>query len=120
MVMGQRTIKDPKHMMLIKHGCLAHFSIERIYTQPNGVEITSYHHTHIQANGGPTHGACDLRSTSRMSKYVPHVFHKSKDFIWTQLGLGYTMKKIYDKHKEIWWARANASERITQDDFLRF
>jgi hypothetical protein len=52
-----------------------------------------------------------------------HMFHTCptswKDFIWTQLGLGYTMNQIYDKHKEIWWARANASEYMIWDDFLK-
>ncbi len=33
--------------------------------------------------------------------------------------VGYTMKQIYDKHKEIWWARAYADERMTWDDFLK-
>jgi hypothetical protein len=51
-----------------------------------------------------------LGSTSWMSAYAPHVSHKLKEFIWIQLGLGYTMKQIYDKHKEIWWAWVNASE----------
>jgi hypothetical protein len=54
-----------------------------------------------------------------MSTYVPHMSHKL-EFIWTQLGLGYTMKQIYHKHKEIWWAQGNASERMTKDDFLKF
>jgi hypothetical protein len=30
------------------------------------------------------------------------------------------MKQIYDKHKDIWWAWANAGERMTRDDFLQF
>jgi len=47
------------------------------------------------------------------------VFHKLKEFIWTQLGLGYTLKQIYDKHKEIWWAQVNAGERMIWDDFLQ-
>jgi hypothetical protein len=98
------------HMKSIKHGCLAHFSIKRIYTWANVVEITFYHWTHTWANGDPSHGAYDSRSTSQMSTYAPHMSHKLKDFIWTQLGLGYTMNQIYDKHKEIWWAMANASE----------
>jgi len=96
--------EDPNHMRSIKHGCLAHFSIKRFYTQSNVMEITFYHQIHIQANGNPTHGACDLRSTLQMLAYAPRVSHKLKEFIWTQLGLGYTMKQIYDKHKEIWWA----------------
>jgi hypothetical protein len=29
------------------------------------------------------------------------------------------VKQIYDKHKEIWWARANAGEWMTRDDFLQ-
>jgi hypothetical protein len=44
--------------------------------------------------------------------------HKLNEFIWTQLGLWYIVKQIYDKHKEIWWEQANASEQMTQDDFL--
>jgi hypothetical protein len=102
--------EDPNHMKLIKHNYLPHFSIKRLYTWPNVVEITFYHRTHTQANGDPSHGACDPRSTSLMSTYAPHMSHKLKDFIWTQLGLGYTMNQIYVEHKEIWWARANASE----------
>jgi hypothetical protein len=103
--------KDPNHMRSIKHSCLAHFSIKRFLHNPNVVEIDFYHQIHTQTNetwcmwlGG---------FTVWMLAYVPHVFHKSKDFIWTQLRLGYTMKQIYDKHKEIWWARANLSEHVT-------
>jgi hypothetical protein len=42
-----------------------------------------------------------------------------KDHIWTQLGLGYTIKQIYDKHKAIWWVRINARETMIRDDFIR-
>jgi hypothetical protein len=42
-----------------------------------------------------------------------------KDHIWTQLGLGYTVKQIYDKHKAIWWARFNARKAMTRDDFIK-
>jgi phosphatidylserine decarboxylase len=42
-----------------------------------------------------------------------------KDHIWTQLGLYYTVKQIYDKHKAIWWARINAGEAMIRDDFIR-
>jgi hypothetical protein len=54
-----------------------------------------------------------------MLAYVPRVSHKLKEFLWTQLGFGYIVKQIYDKHKEIWWAHANASEWMTQNDLLR-
>ncbi len=46
--------------------------------------------------------------------YAPCVSCKLKEFIWTQLGIGYIVKQIYDKHKEIWWKRANAGEWMTQ------
>jgi hypothetical protein len=78
---------------------LTHFSIKRFYTWPNVVEIIFYHQTHTQANGDPTHDACDLGSTSHMSTYAPRMFHKLKEFTWTQLGLRYIVKQIYDKHK---------------------
>jgi hypothetical protein len=29
------------------------------------------------------------------------------------------LKQIHDKHKEIWWARVNVDEQMTQDDFLQ-
>jgi hypothetical protein len=48
-----------------------------------------------------------------MLAYAPCVFRKLNEFIWTQLGFGYNMKQIYGKHKEIWWARMNASEQMT-------
>jgi hypothetical protein len=40
-----------------------------------------------------------------------------EDHIWTQLGLSYIVKQIYDKHKAIWWARINAKV-MTRDDFI--
>jgi hypothetical protein len=89
--------KDPNHMRSIKHGCLAHFSIKRLYTWPNVVEIIFYHQIHTQANGDPIHGACDSGSTLGMSTYAPSMSHKLKEFIWTQLR--YTVKQIYDNHK---------------------
>jgi hypothetical protein len=112
--------KDTNHMRSIKRNFLAHFSIKRLYTRPNVVEITFYYWTHTRANGNPTHNACDPRSTSHMSTYAPHVSHKLKEFIWTQLGLGFIVKQIYDKDKKIWWARVNVGEWMTWDDFLRF
>ncbi len=92
--------EDPNHMKLIKHGCLAHFSIKKFYTWSNVVEITFYHRIHTRANGDPTHSVCDLGSTSQMLTYAPCVSHKLKEFIWTQLGLGCVVKQIYDKHKK--------------------
>ncbi len=39
--------------------------------------------------------------------------------IWTQLGLSYTIKQIYDKHKVIWWGRVNVKETMMRDDFIK-
>ncbi len=75
--------EDLDHMKPIKCGCLAHFSIKRVYTWLDVVEITFYHQIHIRANGDHAHGASNLGSTSRMLAYAPHVFHKLKEFIWT-------------------------------------
>jgi len=107
-------------MRSIKRGCLAHFSIKRLYTWLNVVEIVFYHRIHIWTNRDPIHGACESRSTLWMLAYAPCVFHKLKEFIWTQLGFKYTMKQIYDKHKETWWAWTNAGEQMTWDDFMWF
>jgi hypothetical protein len=51
--------------------------------------------------------------------FAPRMSQAFKDHIWTQLGLSYTVKQIYDKHKAIWWARINAGEAMTRDDFIR-
>jgi len=45
---------------------------------------------------------------------MPFVTH-----IWTQLGLSYTIKQIYDKHKVIWWDRVNVRETMMGDGFIR-
>jgi hypothetical protein len=58
------------------------------------------------------HGKDDLDSIVRMLKAL-------KDHIWTQLGLGYTIKQIYYKHKAIWQARINAWESMIRDDFIK-
>jgi len=61
--------EDPNHTRSIKCGCLAHFSIERLYAWPKVAEIIIYHWIHIWANGDLIHGACDPWSTSQMSTY---------------------------------------------------
>jgi len=53
------------------------------------------------------------------SFFAPRVSQALKDHSWTQLGLGYTIKKLYDKHKAIWWVRINAGKAMTRDDFIR-
>ncbi len=102
--------KDPNHMKSIKRVVWPNFPIKRLYTWPDVVEITFYHWTHTQTNGNLAHNAYDLGSTSQMLMYAPCMFHKLKEFIWTQLRLGYTVKKNYDKHKKIWWAWPNVGE----------
>ncbi len=80
----------------------------RGFKQPNAVEIPFYHQTHTPTNGDPIHGACDPRSTSRMSAYAPCVFNKLKEFIWTQLGLStlwnkfMTSIKKFGGHRQMW------------------
>jgi hypothetical protein len=73
--------ENPNHMKSIKCGCLVHFSIKRFCTWPYVLETIFYHQIHTRANGDPTHGACDLRSTSQMLVYVPCMFQKLKEFI---------------------------------------
>jgi hypothetical protein len=51
--------------------------------------------------------------------FTPQMSQALKDHIWIQLGLGYTIKQIYDKHKLIWWARINVRETMTRDDVIR-
>jgi len=70
-------------------------------------------------NGEPAHGKHDLDSIAQPSFFAPLMSQARKDHIWTQLGLNYTVKQIYDNHKAIWWARINAREAMTTDDFIR-
>jgi hypothetical protein len=35
------------------------------------------------------------------------------------LSLSHTMKQIYNKDKAIWWARVNARETMTWDNFIK-
>jgi len=50
--------------------------------------------------------------------FAPQMSQALKDHIWTQLGLGYTIKQIYDKHRSIWWVNINVGEAMTRDDFI--
>jgi hypothetical protein len=70
-------------------------------------------------NGELAHGKHDLDSIARPSFFVPRMSQALKDHIWTQLGLGYNVKQIYDKHKAIWWIRMNVGEVMTRDDFIK-
>jgi hypothetical protein len=51
--------------------------------------------------------------------FAPQMSQTFKDHIWTQLGLGYIVKQVYDKHKAIWWANINARKTMTRDDFIK-
>jgi hypothetical protein len=82
-------------------------------------EIIFYHRLHTWINGEPAHGKHDLDSIARPSFFAPQMSQALKDHIWIQLDLGYIIKQIYDKHKVIWWARINAKEEMTRDDFIR-
>ncbi len=79
-------------------------------------EIIFYHRPHRWINGEPAH---DLDSITQPSFFAPQMSQALKDHIWTQLGLGYIVKQIYDEHKAIWWARINAREVMTRDDFIK-
>ncbi len=82
-------------------------------------KIIFYHQPHTWVNGEPAHGKHDLDSIMQLFFFDPQMSQTFKDHIWTQLGLGYTVKQIYDKHKAIWWARINAGETMTRDDFIK-
>ncbi len=86
---------DPNHHRSIKRGCLTQFSNRRLYTQPKVVEIIFYHRLHTWANGEPPHGKHDLDSIAQPSFFSPRMSQALQDHIWTQLGLGYTVKQIY-------------------------
>jgi len=51
--------------------------------------------------------------------FVTQMSQALKDHIWTELGLGYTIKQIYDKHQTIWWVKVDARETMTRDDSIR-
>jgi hypothetical protein len=82
-------------------------------------KIIFYHQPHTWANGEPAHGKHDLDSIARPSFFAPRMSQALKDHIWIQLGLGYIIKQIYDKHKAIWWVKINVGETMTKDDFIR-
>jgi hypothetical protein len=82
-------------------------------------KIIFYHQLHTWANVEPAHGKHDLDSIVRPSFFDSQMSQALKYHIWIQLGFSYTFKKIYDKHKAIWWAKINVGEMMTRDDFIR-
>ncbi len=92
--------------------------INRLYTWPNVAKITINHKAHRLVNGSFTHGEHGLESIFCMFHYAPCMSQTLKDQIWAQLSLDYMAKQIYDTHKTIWWERVNASQNMTQNDFI--
>ncbi len=92
---------------------------DKLYTRPEVEDIIFYHQLHMWANGELTHGKHDFDSIVRPSCFAPRMSQAFKDHIWIQLGLGYIVKQIYDKHKAIWWVRINVGEVMTRDDFIK-
>ncbi len=82
-------------------------------------KIIFYHWPHTRANGEHVHGKDSIDSIVQPFFLAPRMSQALKDHIWTQLGLGYTVKQIYDKHKAIWWAKINVGETMTRDDFIK-
>jgi hypothetical protein len=78
------------------------------------MEIIFYHRLYTHANS--EHGKHDLDSIVWPSFFAPQTSQALKDHIWIQLGFGYIIKQIHDKHKAIWWVRINAREVMTRDD----
>jgi len=118
--MGRKTIVETQITINPLNGVvLIQFLIRRLYTRPKVVEIIFYHRPHTQINGEPTHGKHDPDSIVCPFFFAPQMSQAFKDHIWTQLGLSYTVKQIYDKHKVIWWARINVGETMTKDDFIK-
>jgi hypothetical protein len=83
------------------------------------VEIVFYHWPHTWANGEAAHGKHDFDFVVQPLFFAPQMSQAFKDHIWTQLGLGYIVKQIYDKHKAIWWDGISVKEVMTMDDFIR-
>jgi hypothetical protein len=102
----------------MKQGCLTSFSIKRLYTWLDVVEIMIHHKAHTQTNGSFAHGEHKLESIFCMSCYAPCMSQTLKDHIQAQLNLSDIAKQIYDKHKAIWWECVNAGQNMTQDDFI--
>jgi hypothetical protein len=98
---------DQNHNRSTKWCCLILFLVRWLYTWLKVAEIIFYHQSHTWINGEPAHGKHDLDSIVRLF-FAPWMSQAFKDHICTQLVLGYTIKQIYDKHKEIWWDRVNA------------
>ncbi len=109
----------PKPPISIKRCYLAQFLIKQLYTRPEVVTIIFYHRPHTWTNSEPAHGKHDLDSITQPSFFAPQMSQAFKDHIWTQLDLSNTIKQICDKHKAIWWARINAREAMTRDDFIK-
>jgi hypothetical protein len=82
-------------------------------------KIIFYHQPHTLTNGEPAHSKHDLDSIARQSFFAPQMSQAFKDHIWTQLGLSYIVKQIYDKHKAILWAKINVGEVMTKNDFIK-
>ncbi len=101
--------ENSTHIWSIKQGCLASFSIKRLYTRLDVAEITFHHKAHTQIDGLFAHGEHDLKSIFRMPHCAPHTSQALEDHIWAQLSLGYVTKQIYDKHKTFWWERVNVN-----------
>jgi hypothetical protein len=74
------------------------------------VKIIFHHQLHTWINGELAHGKDDLDSIVQPYFFAPQMSQALKDHIWTQLGLDYFVKQIYDKHKAIWWAIINAGK----------
>jgi hypothetical protein len=110
--------ENSTHIWSIEWRCLTSFSIKCLYTWLNVAKITIYHKTHTRTDGSFAHGEHDPESISCMSHCAPRMSQALKDHIWAQLNFGYTTKQIYDKHKVIWWEHVNASQNMTQDDFI--
>ncbi|XP_023536351.1 uncharacterized protein LOC111797547 [Cucurbita pepo subsp. pepo] len=109
---GKSSRPGRRHMM---RGCLCHFTVKRLYTQPHLSLIIYNQRKHIDKSGAPCHGILDHDAVGTRAMYALRISAELRQKIMSMLHEGISVDNIVQHHTEV--VQRQGGPR-TRDDFL--
>lgn len=109
---GKGSRPGRRHML---RGCLCHFTVKRLYTQPHLALIIYNQRKHIDKSGATCHGILDRDAVGTRAMYALRISEELRQNIMSMLYVGIPIDNIVQHHSDFVQGRGGPQNR---DDFL--
>ena len=96
-------------------GCLCHFTVKRLYTQPLLAIIIYNQRKHVDKTGAPCHGILDRDAVGTRALYASQISDKLHQKVTSMLYVGLSLDNIVQHPTEVMQKQGRPQNR---DDFL--